>query len=85
MNDKNMKEHLRWLEQSKYDFDFYTENPNEDFEKQIYPLRELGALELIEGRTEIIKEMRVWGAVCTCAHARVQLLIAHARMLVCRW
>ncbi len=20
MNDKNMKEHLRWLEQSKYDF-----------------------------------------------------------------
>ncbi|MBP05974.1 MAG: hypothetical protein CL728_04410 [Chloroflexi bacterium] len=42
---------------SKYDFDFYTENPNEDFEKQIYPLRELGALELIEGRTEIIKDV----------------------------
>ena len=28
-----------------------------DFEKQIYPLRELGALELIEGRTEIIKDV----------------------------
>tara|TARA_B100000579_G_scaffold229634_1_gene188021 strand:+ start:802 stop:1623 length:822 start_codon:yes stop_codon:yes gene_type:complete len=38
---------------SKFDFDYYSENLNDDFEKQIIPLDELGALQLIEGRKEI--------------------------------
>tara|TARA_B110000116_G_scaffold4748_1_gene4205 strand:+ start:2242 stop:3063 length:822 start_codon:yes stop_codon:yes gene_type:complete len=42
---------------SKFDFDYYSENTNEDFEKQIIPLKQLGALELLEGRKEIAKNV----------------------------
>lgn len=42
---------------SKFDFDFYTNNPNEDFIKQIQPLKELGALRLIEGREKIVDKV----------------------------
>ena len=42
---------------SKFDFDYYSQNMNADFQKQIYPLKELGALELIEGRKEIAKNV----------------------------
>ena len=42
---------------SKFDFDYYTKNPNEDFQRQIFPLKELGALILIEGRNEIAKNV----------------------------
>ena len=42
---------------SKFDFDYYSKNTNEDFEKQIIPLKQLGALELIEGRKEIAKNV----------------------------
>ena len=30
MNDKNMKEHLRWLEQSKYDFNLAKKENDEN-------------------------------------------------------
>ena len=36
---------------SKFDFDYYSENPNDDFNNQILPLKDLGGLELVEGRT----------------------------------
>ena len=42
---------------SKFDFDYYSENPNDDFNNQILPLKDLGGLELVEGRTEIIKDV----------------------------
>ena len=61
MNDKNMKEHLRWLEQSKYDFDLANKLINTEFSVACF-LFQQSAEKIIVSYLVLKVSDKVWGS-----------------------